>query len=112
MRHVAAALHANGTQSHLHKQATDDRASPEVSGAELMPNSVIKSINVSRNTVITDEFPIISGLSDDRNGLITSMQMATATSTEGQNRRPLRQASNQHFKMEGYKMLFRGAQYY
>lgn len=77
-----------------------------------MPNSVIKSINVSQNTVITDEFPIISGLSDDRNGLITGMQMLTATSTVGQNRRPLRQASNQQFKMERYKMLFRGAQYY
>lgn len=39
------------------------------------PNFIIKSINVLGNTVITDEFAIISGLSDDRNGLITGMQM-------------------------------------
>lgn len=44
-----------------------------------MPQSVIKSMNVLENTLLTDEFTNISGHSNNLNGLITSMQIVTVT---------------------------------
>lgn len=62
-----------------------------------MPETVIKSINVLGNTLITAEFTKISGQSNYLNGLITSMQIVTVMLQ--QDRLPVRkQASNQQFK--------------
>lgn len=72
-----------------------------------MPQSVIKSINVLENTLLTDEFTNISGHSNNLSGLITSMQIVTVTAMLQQDRLPVRkQASNQQF------IVFWDAQYH